>query len=128
MAAKELSLGSTNGERSGWCPLRGPALGIAMLVALALPVGVARAQERLCVVSTGSWASGNFPGLAGCQAGDALAVLLPAQYPLMVGVARFCDLSKPIATDRVTDANDQTVGSFVCTYAGAVRPLPKEAR
>ena len=90
-----------------------------------LPAGAARAQERLCVVSTGSWASGNFPGLAECKAGDAVAVLLPAQYPLMVAVGRFCDLSRPVATDRLTDANDQTIGSFVCTYAGMVRPLPK---
>ena len=77
------------------------------------------------IVSTGSWASGNFPGVAGCKAGDALAALLPAQYPLMVAVGRFCDLSRPVATDRITDANDQEIGSFVCTYAGMVRPLPK---
>jgi hypothetical protein len=101
------------------------ALAVAPLLALALSAGVARAQERLCIVSTGSWASGNFPGVAGCKAGDALAALLPAQYPLMVAVGRFCDLSRPVATDRITDANDQEIGSFVCTYAGMVRPLPK---
>ncbi len=101
------------------------ALAMAALLALAVPAGAAQAQERLCVVSTGSWASGNFPGLAGCKAGDALSVLLPADYPLMVAVGRFCDLSRPVATDRITDANDQEIGSFVCTYAGMVRPLPK---
>lgn len=96
--------------------------------ALGLPTGAAQAQERLCVVSTGSWASGNFPGVSDCRAGDALAVLLPAEYPLMVAIGRFCDLSRPVATDRITDANGQTVGSFVCTYAGSVRPLPRESR
>lgn len=114
-------------ERTGKDMAHEPVWRLWLTVAalLTLLPAAAQAQARLCVVNSGSWSSGNFPGVADCRAGDAVAVLLPAQYPLAVAIGRFCDMSRPVVvTERLTDSNNQPINSFVCTYAGTVRSVP----